>query len=84
MIYEVTYYTAKCDHCKVEYAEDSPYSAWSDKDNMKDILRDCDWYVDNDDEPKHKDKTYCSDCWSYDDNDYLELYAERLNKHQED
>lgn len=86
MIYPVTYYTAKCDHCQLEWGADSEYTAWATKDGMYDELCDSNWYVDKygDFPQEHKDKCYCEDCWSYADDDTIFLKPERLNLHKKD
>jgi hypothetical protein len=64
MIYPVTMYAARCDGCGKEVRLMGEYAAFAEKECVEDDLRDSEYKFDG-------DKHYCSDCWSYDDNDNL-------------
>lgn len=62
MIEEVKMYTVVCDNCGKDNGCDSDFSCWNDESAAWEQASECGW-------TKEKDKHYCQDCWSYDDND---------------
>lgn len=71
MIKEVTMYTVVCDNCKKDCNEGQEYSCWSDKSYTEDSAMEADWL-------KEDDKHYCTDCFSYDDDDNLVIDEKRF------
>lgn len=61
---EVTMYTVVCDNCGKDSNEDNEYSCFSTKEMAEDEAMEIGWLRDN-------DKHYCTDCYSYDDDDNL-------------
>lgn len=72
MIIEVKMYTVKCDNCGEEWETDE-YSGWNDPDYAWDCASEDDWIEDE----KVKDKHYCKECYSYDDDDNVIINSER-------
>jgi len=66
MIKEVIMYTVICDNCGVDANKDTEYSCWNDKGSAWDVAMDSDW-------TEHEGKHYCPDCFSYDDDDNIQL-----------
>lgn len=66
MIKEVKMYTVICDNCGKDCNADSEYSCWSDDTFARDCAMEDDWITEG-------DKHYCPQCYSYNDNDELEL-----------
>ncbi len=64
MIYEVTMYAAKCDGCGKEVILAGEYSAFHNKENVRDDLVESEYYMDD-----ANNKHYCPNCWYYDDDD---------------
>lgn len=64
MVKEVTMFTVVCDNCGKDVNKDAEYSAWNEKTFAEDIAMEADWIKEN-------DKHYCSDCFTYDDDDNL-------------
>ena len=64
MVKEVTMFTVVCDNCGKDVKKDAEYSAWNEKTFAEDIAMEADWIKEN-------DKHYCSDCFTYDDDDNL-------------
>ena len=62
MIEQITMYRCVCDNCGHQWGDD--VIAYADPANTWDCAANEGWN-------KHEDKTYCPDCWSYDDNDNL-------------
>lgn len=69
MIQPVTMYEAVCDNCGKEWNDEwNGWCAMGDVSSMKDVIRDEGWHV-GDGQEGEMDKTYCPDCWHYDDED---------------
>ena len=66
MIVEVKMYTVECDHCGKDSNDNSEWSCWNDEVTADDVAMNMDWFSDD-------DKHYCTDCYSYGDNDELIL-----------
>ena len=66
MIKEVTMYTVICDNCGEDIASDQEYSCWSDSSYAELNAMESDWITEG-------SKHYCHDCFSYDDDDNLQL-----------
>ena len=64
MLKEVKMYTVVCDNCGKDVNKDAEYSAWNDKRHAEEVAMEADWIKEN-------DKHYCSDCFTYDDDDNL-------------
>lgn len=67
MIKEVKMYTVICDNCGVDFLEGDDVAAWNDSDFVLDSAEDSGWIRDQ------HGKDYCSDCFTWDDNDELVL-----------
>ena len=66
MIQKVEMYTVVCDNCGCDYGNESEYACWSDEDYVREDSRENDWITEG-------NKDYCSNCYSYDENDNLKL-----------
>lgn len=64
MLKEVKMYTVVCDNCGKDVNKDAEYAAWNDKRHAEEVAMESDWIKEN-------DKHYCSDCFTYDDDDNL-------------
>jgi len=64
MITEVKMFTVVCDNCGVDSNKGSEYSCWDDKGYAEDSAMESGWH-------KEGDKHYCTNCFSYDDDDNL-------------
>jgi hypothetical protein len=49
---------------------------WSDEDYLEEVKEEDDWITDN-------EKDYCSECYSYNDNDELIIDESRKDKYKE-
>lgn len=66
MIKPVTMYEASCDNCGIPWHDSSTgFIALNSYAGLRAYLIDCEWHISDD------DKTYCGNCWSYDDNDKI-------------
>jgi len=74
MIKKVEMYTVACDHCKKDIGSEQDYSCWNDDTYAEQNAMESDWIKDGIDH-------YCTDCYSYDDNDVFVLDESRKNKH---
>ena len=72
MIKEVTMYTVICDNCGKDCNKDQEYSCWSDKTFAQDCAMESDWL-------KEGDEHYCTECYSYNDEDELVIDKSRTN-----
>jgi len=66
MIKEVKMYTVVCDNCGLDSCKNDEYSCWGDKEQAKEHAMNSDWL-------EHDEKHYCTNCFSYDDDDNLVL-----------
>lgn len=74
MINPQIFYTANCDNCNKQWQDYSGMVAFNDKMAMDQNLRDSDWLVaDYEHGEKHQGKTYCPDCYSFEDEDQITL-----------
>jgi len=64
MVKEVKMYTIICDNCGKDVNEGGEYSCFNDKEYVNDIAMESDWI-------KEDDKHYCTDCFTYDDDDNI-------------
>lgn len=66
MIYSVTMYSCKCDHCGKQFVFDDYMIALEDETTMEFAVNDSDW------EHTEDDKHYCPDCFEgFDDDDII-------------
>lgn len=65
-IQKIEMYTCICDNCGKSADEGTDYAGWSDSSYSKDIASNADWATEG-------DKDYCTDCYSYDDEDNIIL-----------
>lgn len=65
MINEVQMFGAKCDGCGEEWDNGDSVSAYADKEHVRYSIVESGWHI------REDGKTYCSECWSYDDEDNL-------------
>lgn len=72
MIKEVIMYTVICDGCGTDCNEDAEHSCWNDESYAVDDAMEQDWIEEG-------DKHYCPWCYTYDENDNLEI-KNRQNK----
>lgn len=66
-------YSVVCDNCGIDSSEGMEHIGWSDKEAAIDIALDSDFLIED-------DKQYCSNCYSYGDNDELIINLSRKNK----
>tara|TARA_R110002126_G_scaffold277398_1_gene423248 strand:+ start:149 stop:397 length:249 start_codon:yes stop_codon:yes gene_type:complete len=65
---EITMYTIECDLCKTQFVDEHEgFVAWADYDGARDNALDSEW-TENVEQGK-KDKHYCPECYSINDND---------------
>ncbi len=76
MIKEVIMYTVVCDNCGKDHNKNEEIAAWNDKNYAQECAMNSNWL-------KEEDKHYCTDCYSYGDNDELIIKTE-LAKSQQD
>lgn len=66
-IEKVEMFMATCDNCGSHWEDDnSGICAMTDELSIKEQINNESWHTDG-------DKHYCSECWSYDDNDEIIL-----------
>jgi len=70
MIKTVQMFTVICDNCGTDIGEDAEYSCWNDESFANENAMESGWH-------KEGDKHYCSNCWSYDDNDNILINESR-------
>lgn len=73
MYIEEMMYCVRCDNCKTEYGGDEEYKYWNDKSFASDVAEESGWCIDN-------DNHYCPSCWSYNDDDEIEINLNRFKK----
>jgi hypothetical protein len=65
-------YGATCDNCKKPYdGDDGNYAFWNEEGFMQETIEEDDWHVTDD------GKTYCPDCYTFNDDDDLIIKKER-------
>ncbi len=69
MIYKVEMFAGCCDNCKREVMEGADYSAYGDKEQVRDEFSNCDWI-------EHEGKNYCQNCFEHDDDDKVIINTE--------
>ena len=65
MIYPITMHAAKCDGCGDKWDNGDCVCAYEDKEHVRCSVSESGWHI------KDDGKTYCPDCWSYDDEDNI-------------
>lgn len=65
MIESCEMYGCKCDGCVEQWDNGDCISYYADKELTEQGARDSEWYICDD------GKTYCPECWSYDDDENL-------------
>ena len=70
MIHTVEMYGATCDNCKKAFDPDEG-AFWNDEDYMQDRIEEDGWYV------TYDGKTYCPDCYRFDDDDGIHLVIKK-------
>lgn len=74
MIHPQIFYTATCDNCFKSWNDDSGIVAMKEHSSMRDTLFDSDWLIcQYEHGEKHIGKHYCPSCFSFNDNDEIEL-----------
>lgn len=66
MIQEVKMYTVICDNCKESADQDTDYSCWNDENAAREVAMEADFI--NED-----GSDYCPKCYSYNDDDELNI-----------
>lgn len=66
MIKSKLFHTVICDNCGADSNGDSEYSAWGEIDTAEDLAKESGWYCED-------GKHYCDKCWSWDDDDNIQL-----------
>lgn len=71
-------FAAKCDNCKCEVFDNSDYSCYGDKEQVREEIDNADWLIEEEKgkEPKH----YCPACFSYDDEDNVVINKDRFKE----
>ena len=73
MIKEMPMFTVICNNCGKDCNDDTDYSGYGDEDYAVEVAKESGWTV--------KDgKHYCSDCYTYNDDDELIINESRPNK----
>lgn len=73
MIHEVTMYAATCDNCGKDWEDTNDgFVAFGDESSLTEKIYDDGWHI-GDGKEGEKDKCYCDDCWSRDDDDVFHL-----------
>lgn len=65
MISETKMFGAKCDGCGEEWDNGDSIAYYPDKELTECSIKESGWHI------REDGKTYCPECWSYDDNDNL-------------
>lgn len=71
MIHKVEMFGATCDGCNDPWGDADEYAFWPDKDFLKEEIKEYGWHITDD------GKTYCPNCYRFDDDDDLLLTFER-------
>jgi len=73
MIQEITMFTATCDGCGHQWENGDGIMAYTEKEHVIDSIKDSEWVIADD------SKTYCSKCWSINDDDTFAFKTPKTN-----